>query len=84
MAWSDEPTPSQLGAVKRLTEGVIPNDKIVQALKHLENTATRREVSDELGRLRCLYIDRKLDKSTVYDSEIWDGFKGGKDGTSEY
>lgn len=74
MAWSDEPTMAQLGAVKRLIEGTIPNETIVKALHHLENTATRREVSDELGRLRCLYIDRKLDKENAFEGDIWGGF----------
>ena len=75
MSWSDEPTPAQLAAVQRLMEGTVPNNKIVLALVHLENTATRREVSDELGRLRSLYIDRKLAKENAFDSEIWEGFE---------
>lgn len=75
MAWSDEPTMNQLGAVKRLIEFKVSNDTLTKALKHLENTATRREVSNELGRLRSLYIDRKLDKSNVFDSEVWEGFE---------
>ncbi len=74
MAWSDEPTMAQLGAVKRLIEGTIPSGTVVKALEHLENTATRREVSDELGRLRCLYIDRKLDKENAFEGDIWEGF----------
>ena len=77
MAWSDEPTMAQLGAVKRLIEGTIPNETIVKALHHLENTATRREVSDELGRLRCLYIDRKLDKENAFEGDIWEDFDYG-------
>ena len=75
MAWSDEPTMAQLGAVKRLIEFKVPKETLTNALQYLENTATRREVSNELGRLRSLYIDRKLDKSNVFDGKVWEGFE---------
>lgn len=75
MAWTDEPTPAQLAAVQRLIQGTVPNTKVTLALVHLENNATRREVSDEMGRLRSLYIDRKLDKDNAFASDIWEGFE---------
>ena len=75
MAWSDEPTQAQLSGVYRLIEWTVPKETILEALEYLEEKATRREVSDEMGRLRSLYIDHKLDKSNVFASEIWEGFK---------
>lgn len=75
MAWSDKPTQAQLSGVYRLIEWTVPKDTLLAALEHLKETATRREVSDEMGRLRNLYIDHKLDKSNVFASSIWEGFK---------
>ena len=75
MAWSDEPTQAQLSGVYRLIEWTVPKDTLLAAVDYLEKTATRREVSDEMGRLRNLYIDHKLDKSNVFASDIWEGFK---------
>ena len=75
MAWSDEPTQAQLSGVYRLIEGTVPKDTLLAAMGYLEETATRREVSNEMGRLRNLYIDHKLDKNNVFESEIWEDFK---------
>lgn len=75
MVWSDEPTPRQIGAIGRLVQWVVPtNQVLVNALDYLELTATRREVSEELKRLRELYIDKKLTKDNMFDSPIWEGF----------
>lgn len=75
MAWSDEPTPAQLSAIHRLIEWKVPKETTTSALEYLENTATRREVSDEMKRLRSLYVDHRLDKNNVFSSGIWEGFK---------
>ena len=75
MAWSDEPTEAQLAAVFNLTKWVLPRDLGKAATDYLEETATRREVSYELGRLRDLEIKHKLkDRESVFASDIWEGF----------
>lgn len=74
MAWSDEPTKSQLFAVNRLIESRVTTPIRVLAIDYLERVATRRDVSNELHRLRDLYIDHKLTKSKVFESDIWEGF----------
>ena len=75
MAWSDEPTPAQLGAVARLIQWEVDRDTNARAIKFLEEHATRRELSTELTRLRNLYIDRKLTKEKIFESPIWEGFE---------
>ena len=75
MAWSDEPTQAQLSGIYRLIEWTVPKDTLLAAMEYLEETATRREVSNEMGRLRSLYIDHKLDKDNVFRSKVWEGFK---------
>ena len=74
MAWSDEPTDAQLGALCRLLKWRVSNDLLSEALEYLRYCKTRREVSYELRRVRDLYIKRKLDKNNIFDSEIWDDF----------
>lgn len=75
MVWNDEPTIAQLGAVGRLIQWQVTQAKEAEAIKFLEAHATRSEVSREIKRLRNLYIDHKLSKDNVFDSEIWEGFE---------
>ena len=74
MAWSDEPTSAQLAAIGNLIRWTVPSNIETLALDYLEITQTRREVSDEMKRLRELYINHKLSKDNVFSSPIWDGF----------
>lgn len=75
MAWSDEPTQAQLATIYHLIRWKLPTAELAFAVKWLENNATRREVSYEMGRLRKLYIDHKLTKDNIFESEIWEGYK---------
>lgn len=74
MAWSDEPTPVQLGALGRLIHWELDADTVARAIKFLEENATRREVSTEMTRLRALYLGRQLSKETIFEAPIWEGF----------
>lgn len=76
MAWSDEPTPAQIGVVGSLMHWAVSREIEASALEYLEETATRRDVADEIKRLRDLRSSNRLDEETVFDSEIWEGFKG--------
>ena len=75
MAWTDEPTRAQTGALWNLLQGVLPKDVETEALSGIEKRIDRRQMSDELGRIRALYIDHKLDKISCFNSSIWDGFE---------
>jgi len=75
MAWSDKPTEPQLSAFFNLTRWVLPRELGAAATDWLKAASNRKDVSDELGRLRHLYINRRLkDKETVFSSDIWEGF----------
>ena len=74
MAWSDKPTDGQIGAWANLTQWALPLDVQGLAIKWLREKADRRQMSDEMGRVRELYIDRKLDKINCFDNGLWDGF----------
>ena len=75
MAWSDEPTQAQLAAVYHLIRWKLPTAEVTFAVDWLEQNATRREVSYELKRIRNLYINHKLTKDNIFESEIWEGYK---------
>lgn len=74
MSWSDEPTPTQLGAFARLVHWVLPTKTIQDAVGFLEEHATRHDVSNELSRVRKLYMSDRLNGENVFDSVIWEGF----------
>ncbi|MBO7720131.1 hypothetical protein J6S35_00630 [Candidatus Saccharibacteria bacterium] len=76
MAWSDGPTKAQVNALWRLMQwALLPNDVLNEAVAWLEKRVNRKQMSQELGRVRALQIDRKLDKISCFDSPIWDGFE---------
>lgn len=74
MAWSDEPTPVQLGALGRLIHWELDAATEARAIKFLEEHATRREVSTEMTRIRALYLGRQLSKGAIFEAPIWEGF----------
>lgn len=75
MAWSDGPTPAQIGAWANLVKWELPVDLINEACKFIEKSMTRKEISEELGRARELYMKRKLTKDSCFNSPVWDKFK---------
>ena len=77
MSWDDKPTANQLDAIRRFLgfHTTMPRKKVSAAIEYLEEHATRREASEELGRLRSMFIDRKLNRDNCFDSEIWKDFK---------
>lgn len=74
MAWSDEPTESQIGIIFNWFRWEMPMNKAQDAVRWLQDTATRKEVSDEMTRLKRLRNAHKLDEKACFDSEIWDGY----------
>ena len=74
MAWSDEPTDMQLGTIFSWLSWKVDRNTAQEAVKWLQNTATRRDVSAEMNRLRDLRQKNLLDASNCFTSEIWEGF----------
>jgi hypothetical protein len=74
MAWSDEPTEGQLRAIHNMLRWKVPHWTLEPAIEWLETTATRKEVSVELKRLRELYMNHSLTEEECFNSEIWEGF----------
>lgn len=75
MSWSDEPTESQLGTIYSWFHWIMDNEQAYKAVVWLEKTATRRDVSIEMKRLRDLKQKRLLDAKNCFESEIWEGFE---------
>lgn len=71
MAWSDEPSDAQINALLNMIRWEISNEEIPRINAYLKEHATRREVSDELKRLRELKMSRKMNPDTAFASEIW-------------
>ena len=74
MAWTDEPSDKQINALLNLIRWEIHLDEIKGIEEYLKTNATRRQVSDELGRLRDLKMNRKLNRDNAFESEIWKNY----------
>lgn len=74
MAWTDEPSEAQINALLNLVRWEISREELPRIVDYLRNNATRKELSNELGRLRRLKIDRKLNRDNAFESEIWDKY----------
>lgn len=74
MAWSDEPTEAQLGTVFSWLKWKVDRDTASKAVEFLENSATRRDVSTEMTRLKALKDKGLLNASNCFESDIWEGF----------
>lgn len=78
MAWSDEPTKAQLDRIYYWLnwETRIATEKAKEAANWLGENATRKEVSDEMQRLKRLKDKKTLSLDNCFDSPIWEGFEG--------
>ena len=75
MSWGDKPTYSQLQVIYSWLSWEMPREKAVKASKYLEDHATRKEVSEEMKRLKALKDQRKLDKDNCFESNVWNNFE---------
>lgn len=75
MAWSDEPTDAQLTTLFNWIEWHLPTKEASYAVKWLKQHATRKEVSDEMSRVRKLYYEHKLNKDECFNSSVWEGYE---------
>lgn len=69
-----KPTYNQTNCIYRWLEWKMPIAKARAAVKYLERTASRLEVSQEMNRLKKLKDNRTLDNETAFNSKIWEGF----------
>ena len=74
MAWVDEPSGKQINALLNLIRYEIHLDEMKGIEEYLKTNATRRDVSEELGRLRDLKMNRKLNRDNAFDSELWKNY----------
>lgn len=74
MAWTDEPSDKQINALLNLIRWEIHRDEMKGIEEYLKANATRRQVSEELGRLRDLKMKRKLNRDNAFGSEIWKNY----------
>lgn len=75
MAWSDEPTDNQINALFNLVRWEISREEMPKMEAYLKEHATRRELSNELGRLRDLKIERKMNRDVAFAGDIWSEYE---------
>lgn len=75
MAWNDKPTTAQLGAFANMIRWKTSQKEEDAMIEHLEKHADRKQMSDELSRVRDLYLEHELNRENLIDSEIWTGFQ---------
>lgn len=75
MAWSDEPTDAQITTLFRWIEWHMSSEEASYAVKWLKQHATRKEVSDEMSRIKKLYDGHKLCKDECFKSSVWEDYK---------
>ena len=71
MAWSDEPTEMQLGTIYSWIRWYMTNEEAGRAVAYLEEIATRRDVSNEIKRLKDLKTRQKLTLDEIFKGAIW-------------
>lgn len=76
MAWDDKPTKGQVNALWHMMEwSDIPTAELHDALHWMEENATRRQASDELGRVRDMKIEHhRLTRDEFFKGDIWRGY----------
>lgn len=71
MAWIDSPTKAQINAMWHWFNWEMPRTEAKDALDWLEKNATRKQVSDELGRLRELSLAHNLNREQCFSGDVW-------------
>lgn len=75
MTWDDEPSEMQLGTIFSWLRWCVDRQTASDAVNWLQQNATRRDVSYEMTRLKGLKEKHRLDGSTCFKSDIWEGFE---------
>ena len=75
MAWTDKPTDNQINALLNMIRWEITREDMPKINAYLVNNTTRKEVSEELGRLRVLKMSRKMNRDTAFAGAIWNNYE---------
>lgn len=75
MAWTDKPTDNQINALLNMIRWEITREDMPKINAYLVNNTTRKEVSEELGRLRMLKMSRKMNRDTAFAGAIWNNYE---------
>ena len=78
MAWTDKPTEAQINALWYWFKWAMPTAEAKDALDWLENNATRKQVSDEMGRIRDLRKSQSLTRKECFGGKIWEEYFNSK------
>ena len=71
MSWLDKPTKNQISALHHMIQWEVPTAELHDAMEWLENNANRKQVSDELGRIKELKITKRLNRNECFNSPVW-------------
>lgn len=74
MAWQDKPTEAQLSALFFWLRRQMPGVEASAAISWLRDNATRHQVSDEMKRVRELFVSHALDRDKCFEGDIWSGY----------
>lgn len=80
MAWGDKPTDAQINAVWHWFYWKMPTEEAKDAVDWLKQNATRKQVSEELGRLRELSLKHALNRDVCLSGEVWQEYFNSKVG----
>lgn len=75
MAFNDKPTDRQLDMFYYWGRWAVPTPELRRAVRWLADNANRKQVSEEMTRIRELYQHRNLERDNFFESEIWTKFK---------
>ena len=71
MAWTDRPTKAQINALWHWFYWKMPTEEAKDSLAWLEKNATRKQVSDEMKRVRELYQSNRLNRDECFKGAVW-------------
>lgn len=71
MAWDDKPTYAQIETLFSWMRWRMPTAEAQDAVHWLQNNATRRQVSEEMQRIRPMYKNRTLDRESCFKGSVW-------------
>lgn len=74
MGWGDKPTKAQINALYLMIRWHMSTAEVNDALDWLEQNATRKQVSDELSRIRQLKMNRQLNREECFRSDVWSDY----------
>ena len=80
MAWLDKPTKAQINALWQWFSWKMPSSEAKDALDWLEQNSTRKQVSDEMKRVRELSMTHGLNRETCFSGEVWQEYFNSKVG----